>query len=171
MNLLGAQGGGQWRKTSRDREMGEGRWVRAGWKVGAAAASGMGKQAPGARKEQWALRVASQACPEDEDGEECHVSRGVKEGLLWVFGRNRKLLPCKGKQQQRPLAGSALSGLGALLGAEEGREACWCVPVLLEGEAPQKGYFGNVWDDFGLCQRWKAILIFRSKDAFCMTFM
>lgn len=47
--------------------------MRAGWKVGAAAASGMGKQARGARKEQWALRVASQACPEDEDGEEWSV--------------------------------------------------------------------------------------------------
>ncbi|KAI4569182.1 hypothetical protein MJG53_006924 [Ovis ammon polii x Ovis aries] len=33
----------------------------------------MGKQARGARKEQWALRVASQACPEDEDGEEWSV--------------------------------------------------------------------------------------------------
>lgn len=86
------------------------------------------------------------------------MSRGVKEGLLWVLGRNRKLLPCRGKQQQRPLAGSALSGFGDLLGAEEGREACWCVPVVLEGEAPQKGYFGNVWDDFGLCQRWEAVL-------------
>lgn len=73
--------------ASGGRQVEIGRWVReggeAGWKVGAAAASGMGKLSPGARKGTWALRVASQACPEDEDvlgGVECHVSRGVKEG-------------------------------------------------------------------------------------------
>ena len=127
----------------------------------------MGKQAHGARKEQWALSVASQACPEGQGGVSCE--QRCEGGAPVDLGK--KLLPCRGKQQQRSLAGSALSGFGDLLGAEEGREACWCVPVVLEGEAPQKGYLGNAWDDFGLCQRWEAILIFRSKDAFCMTFM
>lgn len=94
LNLLGAQGGGQWRKTSRDREVSEGRWVRAGWKVEGCGSEWNGKAGARDPKEEWALSVASQACQEDR--EECHVSRGVKEGLLWVFGRDR------GKQQQRP---------------------------------------------------------------------
>lgn len=59
----------------------------------------------------------------------------------------------RGKAAAEALSGECIGGCGALLGAEEGRVACWCVPVVLEGEAPQKGYFGNVWDDFGLCQR------------------
>lgn len=35
------------------------------------AESGMGKQAHGAQKEQWALSVASQACPEGRGGVSC----------------------------------------------------------------------------------------------------
>lgn len=46
MNLLGAQGGDQWRKTSRDREMSDGRWVRAGWKVEGSSREWNGKAGP-----------------------------------------------------------------------------------------------------------------------------
>lgn len=65
--------------------------MRAGWKVEGCGSEWSGKAGPRDPKEEWALSVASPACQEER-----HVSRGVKEGLLWVFGRNG------GKQQQRP---------------------------------------------------------------------
>ena len=102
MNLLGAQGGGQWRKTSRDREMSEGRWVRAGWKAEGGGREWNGKAGPRGRREQWALSVASQACPEGRGGvsREQRCEGGAPVGL----GKKQEASPLQGKTATEALS-------------------------------------------------------------------
>lgn len=48
---------------------------------------------------------------------------------------------------------------------------CRCVPVVFGGVAPEKRYFGNLWEDLRLCQRGEAMLVFStfsSKNTFCL---